>query len=192
MEIDQNYIIEYTKRANDIISRYSKYKDIVKNGDVQIAEVNNALADYISINSFLLEEYEKKILLYNLKKDNFDNWFAEKFIDIRNKNNTDNKATTKWLSKQEIEMIIRIDYKEEFSEKNGELILLDREVSTLRRLCETYKKMDTIFQTLSNNARQEMKSLSLENRMNTIHNEENNSNNYINKERTRDNLVRRN
>jgi len=161
-----NYLIEYSKRANEIIKKYDNYKQMVKDGTVNIPEVNKCLSEYFSISTFLIEEYERKSLEYELFKESFDQWYSEKYVEIRERFNTIDLASGKWLSKHEIDSYVRQKYKNEYSEYKYKLLVLNREVATLRRICDTFKKMDNIFSTLSNNQRAEMKAYSLENRMN--------------------------
>ena len=174
-KIDQ-YKINYVDYAEDMIKRYSKHREIVKNGNVDIKETNQSLSDYKAVNDFLIYEYEKKSLELDLKRSNFDQWYSEKYMESRAKLNPDTLAGTKWASTKEIDMHVRVHNKEEYRELNEELIILNREVATLRRLCDSYKRMDGIFQTLSANHRNSLKAWSIDNRMNTDY-EEINSNN---------------
>lgn len=159
--------INYVEYAEDMINRYSRQRKIVKEGNVNIGETNQSLSDYKAVNDFLIYEYEKKSLELDLKKSNFEQWYSEKYYEAREKLNPVSLTASKWASTKEIEMYIKVHNKEEYKELNEELIILNREVATLRRLCDSYKRMDGIFQTLSANYRQSNKSLSLENRMNT-------------------------
>jgi hypothetical protein len=179
---DDNFLVEYTKRANDIIAKYDNYKSMVKDGTVSIPEVNNCLAEFYSISSFLIAEHGRKALELNLLQDSFDQWYSEKYISIKERFNKVDLAAAKWMSKQEIEAYMRVENAVEHRNKKFELITLGSEVSTLQRLCDTYKKMDNIFSTLSNNQRAELKAYSLDNRMNTDY-EKNDE--PINKTRTR-------
>ena len=177
MEITKDYIVEYTKRAEETLAMYADYKHMVKKGNVDIPEVNKCLAEFFTVSKFLIAEYERKMTQYELVKADFDMWYADKFIDVRNKYNTNDLTKSKWLSKDEIKMNVMKENREEYQIKHKELLILEREVSTLRRLNDTYKKMDGIFQTLSYNQRADLKAYSLPNRMNNSNNQNNNYNN---------------
>ena len=165
---DNNKMInDYVLYAQNMLEKYAKYRELVKEGNINILEINNAMSDYKGVNDFLIAEYERKALEYDLKKSEFDTWFSNKYIEIREEKNKENLAASKWISKEEIKMYIITRYEFEYKDKNEELIILNREVATLRRLLDSYKRMDGIFQTLSNNHRFEIKGGTLPNRMNT-------------------------
>jgi len=160
-------LTNYVLYAEEMLEKYSQYRELVKNGNISIVEVNNAMSDYKGVNDFLIAEYERKALEYDLKKTHFDQWYGDKYIEIREEKNKESLAASKWMSKEEIKYYIISRNRYEYNEKNEELIILYREVATLRRLCDSYKRMDGIFQTLSNNHRYELKGGTLQNRMNT-------------------------
>lgn len=159
-------IDKYIEYANSIIEKYSQHNKIVKDGNISLLELNNALCEYLNVYTVLTIEYEKLDLEYQFEKAKFNEWYDEKWVNIRNELNPIDLPASKWVGKQEIDSTLKVRFKDEFRLYNTALIIKEKEVALLRRIVDGYKKMDSILQTLAYNYRGELKAIGLEDRAN--------------------------
>jgi hypothetical protein len=152
---------KYVKYVKETIDRFSKDSDLIYEDDIRPQELNRALGSYMTVNLGLLAEYQRaKVELYDLKKA-YGNWYDPKFIEICKKFND-----IKGITLKEKEAEVRNLYNEEYNKFQDDIELAENKERFLLRYIELYGKFDNVLTCLSNNSRQEMRSLSLENRMN--------------------------
>ena len=89
-------------------------------------------------------------------KDAFKEWFALKFITIRDEVNPKNSPASKYYSSKEIEYMVIANNKEEYSKFRSAMALADHEKSTISRMIEGWKGYQFILQQLSKNSIAEM------------------------------------
>lgn len=156
-QIIEDYV-EYVKKIIDI---FSKDSNLVYEDDVRPQEINRALGSFMTVNLGLLAEYQRaKIEVYDLEKE-YSNWYDPKFSEICKKLND-----IKGITLKEKEAEIRNIYNKEYFEWQDKIELARNKERFLLRYIELYAKFDNVLTCLSNNSRQEMRTLSLENRMN--------------------------
>lgn len=164
-DIIENYIEYVTKTIN-------KYKNlnilINKEDEINPEDLNRALAEYLNINLMLIAEYQRsKIDLFKISNE-YDRWYDEKFIDCRNQMIKDTESKTIKNSLKEIEILLRFQWKDEYYRWQERIKEAEYKVAFLRRLVEQYKKFDQVLVTLSSNLRQEMRTISLPDRVNKL------------------------
>lgn len=119
-----------------------------------------------------LTKYEETLLgltsLYEMKKwdvealkEEYDEWFATRFTEIRDLLNPREAAASKFYSAKEIEYIVYTKYKDERAELFAKKSLAERELSTIQRLIESWKQYAFILSNLSANARAEVQALNV-------------------------------
>ncbi len=122
--------------------------------------INSHLSNSYNYYKVIVSEYERKKYEHEMRKTNFQIWWDEKFIEVRNKLN-DGRTASKFASKSEIDSQTRVDNKEKFSELNDELIKSDYILATYRRIMMKFPDFENNLRTLSVNMRSEMKNLNL-------------------------------
>ena len=70
------------------------------------------------------------------KNEEFENWFANRYIILRNELNPRTLQTSKWYSQKEVEMEVRVKFADEMNAWKKELILLEQKVEFLRRVSD--------------------------------------------------------
>jgi hypothetical protein len=155
---------DYIKFVEEQIKVYQKRSNLVVDGEVPFTEVNRVLAEYSQVNLALIAEYNRK------KKEKHDiefayqKWWDRRFVETRNKMIAETESKTIKISVKEIEAQVRYENEEKYEEWLNKKTSAEYQVRFMIRLLDNWKKIDTILVTLSNNARQEMKSLSIETR----------------------------
>lgn len=119
-------------------------------------ELNEALCSYEGILLSLISMYEDQRFQAKQAKEVYDIWLAEKFIDIRDRENQKDLAAAKWLSGAEIEKKVISENKEEYSKVRASVILNESKESTLRRLIDGWNAYQFLLSNLCKNAQAEL------------------------------------
>ena len=161
-DIEQDYI----KYVKEIIDKYSKASKLIEGDEVTPQALNSALANYIETNLCLISEYQRaKISLYKITRD-YDRWYDQEFIRIRKKMIEEIDTKTIKIAVKEVETQLRVECSDKYYEFQDKINEAEYQVSLLLRLLEQYKKFDSVLVNLSQNMRSELRSLSVENRIN--------------------------
>jgi hypothetical protein len=164
-EIKNNIVEDYIRYVSEIIKKYNESSSLIYKNEINPQDINKALASYIEVSSILIEEYQRrKINLYEIQKE-YDIWYNKKFVDVRNQMIKDTESKTIKNSLKEIEILLKYQWESEYYKWQDKITKSEYQVSFMRRILDTYKKFDNILVCLSNNLRQEMKTLNLDNRM---------------------------
>ena len=154
--------MDYVAFVEEQIKKFRKNVELMVAGEVSPASVYHNLAIYSDVNLSLNAEYQRYKSEYRKLRRDFDIWFDERFTTVRRSMNDLNLPASKWASKQEIESETRVQNKSEFLEWKEQLDEAEDRMEFLRRLLDQWKTHAYILQTISDNLRQEMRSLSLE------------------------------
>jgi hypothetical protein len=129
-------------------------------------EVNEALCSYQDTNLALLALHNT-IKVENIKaKEAFDDWFASRYIEIRDRVNPRNLSAQKWYSQKEIEMMVRHEYADEFNKYNWDFIATEQQLAFLRRMLESWSSHQYVLTQLSKNLIAEMNGLGVDDALN--------------------------
>lgn len=151
--------------------------NLISNGQVTPEALNEGLANYFSINRFLVTIYEQVVQELEETKIQYDMWYSELFIQEKAKLN-DGRPQSKFASQAEINSAVIVNNQNDYKEKKYEILQKERRVSFYRRLLDSWKVQSNILINLSQNMRSELMALSVENR--------------ANKDITKENLIRHN
>ena len=157
-QIAEQRLIEFIE---DEINKMNECLKITSGVEPSFTEVNDALTSYEGTHLALLSMYHNSKFECNRAKDVFDSWFAEKYIEVRKKLNPPGLSAQKWASTKEIEMEVRVRYKEEYSKLSWDVTLTDQQLSFMRRLLDNWSRHSFILSQLSKNLIAEMSSLGL-------------------------------
>lgn len=128
--------------------------------------INTVLSNYGNVGITLIGEYTRyKKLLFELQKE-YSRWYDAKFMEVRRIMTSEYEGKTIKLSLKEIETGVKAKYEDDYWNWQDKINDMELRISFLRRLIDQWSKMDNVLNNLSKNMRQEMVSLSIENRLN--------------------------
>lgn len=167
-EINEKIMNDYVSYVTDTINKCKKMGDLIDEIQevVTPARLNTALALYFNISSWLIAEYQRQKICYEITKREFDYWKDELFEKAKKQVIFEYAETKIKPSVTEFETRARFMEKEKYQEKLAELETAESRMRFLLRMTDLLKSYDSILTTLSSNMRQEMRTLSLDNRMN--------------------------
>ena len=165
-EIKREFIDEYgivdiaTKRANEEllafvdkqIQRLNNKVSLLSNGgNITLNEVEIALATYEPTLFALIAIYEQAKAEAAIAKAKYEEFYSEKYMEVRNQYNTKDVKNAQWLSAKEIESTAYVLYKKEFADLKAEIIKTDGQRSTVERLLRSWENYQFILTTISKN-----------------------------------------
>lgn len=125
------------------------------NGQPGFYELNQAMMQYqtvllglISLNAVAKVELAKA-------KEEFDDWFAQRYVETRDVLNPRSVASTKWYSTKEIEMEVRVRFRDEFRRLNDEVTFSEQKVALIRRILEGWQSHQFILARIAKNVETE-------------------------------------
>lgn len=149
--------------VNTQIEQLKYYAQLGGGEELTFDALNRALCNYQHINLTLISLYNVAKIEYQKEQEEFEDWFARKFIEIRSRVNRADMSAQKWASQKEIEMMVRVEYYEEYKKRKESLIIIERKVAFLRRLLDSWSAQQYILATLSKNLQSEVNALSVGN-----------------------------
>jgi hypothetical protein len=150
----EDRLLEFVEQQIAKMARYSKLSD--ENNLIGFFELNHALAEHQSINLGLISLYNSAKTELTQAQEAFDDWYADRYITMREELNPRSLSPTKWFSTKEIEMYVRNKYKDEYKVLNSERIAADQRVGILRRLLDSWSSQQFVLARLSKNVEAEM------------------------------------
>jgi len=167
--INEELMNKYVSYVTDTISKCKKMGDLIDDLQevVTPARLNTALAMYFNVSTWLIAEYQRQKIVYEITKREFDSWKDDLFEEAKRQVIYEYAETKVKPSVTEFETRARHMKKQEYQEKLAELETSESRMRFLLRMTELMKSYDSILTTLSSNMRQEMRTLSLDNRMNS-------------------------
>lgn len=125
-------------------------------------EVNQALLSYQDTNLGLLALHNTAKMENTRAKEIFEDWYAQKYIDVRDRVNPRTLSAQKWYSQKEIELMIRNEYKDEYHRYNWDVIITEQQLAFMRRLLEGWASYQYVLTQLSKNLISELNGLGVE------------------------------
>lgn len=166
--IDEEGIVDIaTKRANEEllafvdkqIQRLNNKVSLLSNGgNITLNEVEIALATYEPTLFALIAIYEQAKADAAIAKAKYEEFYSEKYMEVRNQYNTKDVKNAQWLSAKEIESTAYVLYKKEFADLKAEIIKTDGQRSTVERLLRSWENYQFILTTISKNIIAQMSS----------------------------------
>ena len=146
-------LLEY---VNEQITRMDN--KLLFNGDRDPSkyELDMALSQYEQTLFGLISLYETAKFEEEVAKAKYDEWYAEKYMEVRNTYNTKDVKNASWLSAKEIDATVLTKYKFMAADLKADIISKSRERSTIERLLEGWKSYLWVLNSLCKNAQAEM------------------------------------
>lgn len=160
--------ISYVKYVMDMTSDVRRIGNLINESNDQIvpAAVNTALALYLNTNIAVLSEYQRQKITYENIQLAYDLWYSEQYEKAKIQVQSEYQEKSIKPAVKEYDTRVMTMDPTLYTEKNVELkTSLDR-MRFMLHLREILASYDRILTTISSNMRQEMVSLSLDNRMN--------------------------
>ena len=148
--------------VNGQIEKMQGYVQFTAGREPTFFEVNQALLSYQDTNLALLALHNTAKMEHLKAKEKFEDWFAGRYIDVRDRVNPRNLSAQKWYGAKEIEMMVRKEYPEEFHQYNWDVIVTEQQLSFMRRLLEGWASYQYVLTQLSKNLISEMNGLGVE------------------------------
>lgn len=167
MKTIDSYVKNYIEFVDNMIKNYKEVGDLINDvGNISPEKINSALALYYNTSLAINAEYQRQKINYEAESIEFKIWEDEKF-QLAKENVFAEYADTKIKpSVKEFETRMRLMNKDEWKIRTISLAESNARMRFLFRLAENLKRYDNILTTISYNMRSEMKSLSLDSRMN--------------------------
>ena len=167
-QVNEALMEKYVSYVTDTIDKCHKVGDLVDDllEVVTPARLNTALAMYFNVSVWLIAEYQRQKIVYEITKREFDAWKDNLFEQAKKQVMLEYSETKIKPSVTEFETRARHMQQDEYQTKLGELETAEARMRFLLRMSDLMKSYDSILTTLSSNMRQEMRTLSLDTRMN--------------------------
>lgn len=157
-------LIEFVENQ---ITKMRQYAKLGNGQEATFYEVNEALMSYQNTLLALLAMHNTAKIEHMRAKEAFDDWFAQKYILIREEANPRSLSAQKWYSQKEIEMMVRQQYNNDYKRLSWNLTLTEQQLSFLRRLLEGWNTHQYILTQLSRNLIAEVNGMGVESALNT-------------------------
>jgi hypothetical protein len=156
-----------TAFVNQQIERMRSYVQFQAGQDPTFFEINQALLTYQDTNLGLLALHNTAKMENTRAKEIFEDWYAGKYIEMRDRLNPRTLSAQKWYSQREIELQVRNEYAEEYHRYNWDVIATEQQLAFMRRLLESWASYQYVLTQLSKNLISEISSLGIEDSLNT-------------------------
>jgi len=150
--------LEYVQQK---LAEIRKYSQLGKDGMLTFFDLNRALMEYQNTNLTLIAMHSIARNEFKRSEEEYEDWYADKYIQVREIENPKSVSPGKWASQKEIEYIVRTKFSEEFKQKKHELNMKEAQISFLRRLTESWGQQNFILSNLSKNLQSEVAGLGI-------------------------------
>lgn len=136
----------------------SKYSNLLNSNNlVGFDELVRAQAEYQTINLSLISLNVMAKMELTKAKEAYEDWYADKYVTMREELNPRTLSAQKWLSQKEIELHIRVRYKEDYKAHLLEMEYAEQKVALMRRLMESWERHSFTLGQISSNIRAEIR-----------------------------------
>lgn len=123
-------------------------------------ELNQALMNFNDIQCSLISmDVLAKADLHTASEE-FNQWLSEKYLEARQTLNPTSLSAQKWASSKELEMWVRVTYRDEYAKLENEKNALEMKVAFIRRLLDAWDKQSLVLNRLCRNIEVEAMQLS--------------------------------
>ncbi len=166
-DVSEKIVVQYMSYVDEMIKAHRQIGDIInEKNEVTPQRINTALALYYKVHTTVIAEYQRQKIKYEAKALEYKAWEDERFQEAKKVVIDSYEEKKIKPSITEFQVQLRLSNKEEYQKRNLELIELEARMRFMLRLLEGLNRYDSILTTMSYNSRSEMKSLSLDERMN--------------------------
>ena len=156
-------LLTFVEQQVEKMKGYAKFNSA--DGQPGFFELNRALSEHqivwlglVTLNALAKVDLAKA-------KEQFEDWFASKYIEKRDELNPRSLASTKWYSTKEIEMHVRVAYRDDYHTYERNLTYAEQKVAHIRRLMEGWQSQQFTLSRLSKNVEAEYGSGQLDNQV---------------------------
>ena len=158
---NKDLISDYINYATIQLIKFDEITKLHENHEVTPEMINYALSIYENVTVGLIGEY-KRICIEKWKLEkNYRLWYNKKFLEIKNKLNSESGSKNTKIALKEYEIELQVDYEEEYWNWQDQLKIMEEKESFVGMILERWKKYDNILVQMSSNAKSEMSSLGL-------------------------------
>ena len=143
------YVDKQIQRMNNKVS-------FSNSGNITLYELDVALSTYEPTLFALTAIYEQARFDAEAAKEKYNEWYYDKYMEIRNTYNTINVKTAQWLSSKEIDATLFKTYRKEAASLKAEMIKAEGQRSTVERLLKGWEQYAFILGQLSRNVNAQM------------------------------------
>ena len=147
-------LLEFAEQQIEKMQRAARLDGV--NGQPGFYELNAAMMDHQTVSLGLIALNAMAKVEAQKAKDAFDEWFAEKYVEVRNDVNPRSVASTKWYSTKEIEMEVRVRYRDDYQKLSDEMNYADHKVALIRRILESWQAQQFVLARISKNVEAEI------------------------------------
>lgn len=161
-----DYDGEFLKFIEGEIKRFINEDRLGKETNLSFDSLYYALQKYQQTYWSILAMYEKANNEYKQKNSQFQVWWDEQFIRIRNRENRVDLTAQKWASKAELESMTRFENKEGFLKWEEELRFYEGMASFVKKILDQWSAQSHILGHLTNLIKTEIGTTNIGNRLN--------------------------
>lgn len=161
-ETDSDIERETTKAGEELLAYVDKQiqrmnsKVSFNSGNITLYELDVALSTYEPTLFALTALYEQARFDAEVAKEKYNEWYYDKYMEIRNTYNTKDVKTAQWLSSKEIDATLFKVYRKEAAKLKAETIKAEGQRSTVERLLKGWENYAFILGQLSKNVNAQM------------------------------------
>jgi hypothetical protein len=161
-ETDSDIERETTKAGEELLAYVDKQiqrmnsKVSFNSGNITLYELDVALSTYEPTLFALTALYEQARFDAEVAKEKYNEWYYDKYMEIRNTYNTKDVKTAQWLSSKEIDATLFKIYRKEAAKLKAETIKAEGQRSTVERLLKGWENYAFILGQLSKNVNAQM------------------------------------
>src|SRR5574344_1945710 len=126
----EDKLLTFVESQLELMNKYANLRN--DSGFLDMYTLNEALLSYSSINCSLLSLDVVAKNELGKAQEAFDDWYAEKYHEIRSKYNLNNISAQKWLSSKEIDLEIRCQYTAELKRLKADVDAAERKLAFVR------------------------------------------------------------
>lgn len=152
-----NRLLEFASSQIEKMSSAASVGNV--DGQPGFFELNRALADWQTVNLGLITIYAVAKTEYARTVEEFEDWYSEKYILVRDEMNPRSLTPTKWYGAKEIEMQVRVRFRDEFHRFERAKVEADQKISLIRRLLDSWSSHHFVLSRLSKNVEAEVMGL---------------------------------
>ena len=113
--------------------------DNINYENLKLYDITLKLSNHTSILNTLIGYHEYALIQLGKAEEDFDDWYATRYLEQRKKVNVLDLTAQKWASAKELEAMVRTEHKDEYKEKKEELEIMRKNVNFIERLIKSWE-----------------------------------------------------
>ena len=157
---------EYVDFIRQQINYFKHHAKLIEGNEITPYMINTVLANYTLVGLALIGEYSRYKDVKRVAEKEYDKWYSHIFKAIRSEMIAEVESKTIKIAVKEIENEVKARYEQKYWDYKDVIDDSTNKMSFIKMLIDQWNKLDLILNNLSKNMRQEMVSLSIEDRLN--------------------------